>query len=70
MLFFTLLKFISHNNDTHSNKNYTADDTAFIAHSHEDMQEIVACFVHAARAFGLKVNTKKTGDEVPAIPGY
>ena len=37
-----------------------ADDTAFIAHSHEDMQEIVTRFASAAKAFGLQVNIKKT----------
>ena len=35
-------------------------DTAFVAHSHEDMQEIVACFAGAEKAFGLQVNIKKT----------
>ena len=35
-----------------------ADDTAFVAHSHEDMQEIVTHFTGAAKAFGLQVNIK------------
>ena len=47
-----------------------ADDTAFVAHSHEDMQEIVTRFADAAKAFGLQVNIKKDGDDVPAIPRY
>ena len=36
-----------------------AGDTAFIAHSHEDMQEIVTHFASAAKAFGLQVNIKR-----------
>ena len=35
------------------------DDTAFVAHSHEDMQEIVPHFTSAAKAFGLQVKIKK-----------
>ena len=47
-----------------------ADDTAFVAHSHEDMQEIVTRVASAEKAFGLQVNIKKDGDDVPAIPRY
>ena len=36
-----------------------ADDRAFVAHSIEDMQEIVTRFATASKAFGLKVNIKK-----------
>ena len=48
-----------------------ADNTAFVAHSHEDMQEIVTRFAGAAKAFGLQdFGLKKDGDDVPAIPRY
>ena len=46
-----------------------ADDTAFIAHSHEDMQEIVTRFATAAEAFGLQVNIKKTKMMFQPSPG-
>ena len=36
-----------------------ADDIAFVAHSDEDMQEIVTHFAGAAKAFLLQVNIKK-----------
>ena len=36
-----------------------ADDTAFIVHSHEDMQEIVTRFAGATKVFGLQVNKKR-----------
>ena len=45
------------------------DDTAFIAHSHEDMQEIVTRFAGAAKAFGLQVNIKKTEMMFQPCPG-
>ena len=47
-----------------------ADDTAFVAHSHEDMQDIVTRFAGAAKAFRTAGIHKKDGDEVPAIPRY
>ena len=47
-----------------------ADDIAFVAHSDEDMQEIVTHFAGAAKVFLLQVNIKKDGDDVPAIPRY
>ena len=31
-----------------------ADDTAFVAHTHQDAQEIITLFAQAAQAFGLK----------------
>lgn len=46
-----------------------ADDTAFIAHSFEDAQEIVTRFPDAAKAFGLKINVKKTEMMYQPIPG-
>ena len=46
-----------------------ADDTAFVAHSHEDMQEIVTRFAGAAKAFGLQVNIKKTEMMFQPSPG-
>ena len=46
-----------------------ADDTAFVAHSHEDMQAIVTRFASAAKAFGLQVNIKKTEMMFQPSPG-
>ena len=46
-----------------------ADDTAFVAHSHEDMQEIVTHFASAAKAYGLQVNIKKTEMMFQPSPG-
>ena len=40
-----------------------ADDSALVAHSAEDMQNIVDAFSNASNKFGLKINIKKT--EVP-----
>ena len=37
-----------------------ADDTAFVAHNHDDAQEIVSRFARSPQAFGLKINVKKT----------
>ena len=37
-----------------------ADDTALVAHSHDDAQELVDRFAKASKAFGLKINIKKT----------
>ena len=37
-----------------------ADDTAFVAHNHDNAQEIVSRFARSAQAFGLKRNIKKT----------
>ena len=37
-----------------------ADDTAFVAHNHDDSQEIVSRFARSAQVFGLKINIKKT----------
>ena len=46
-----------------------ADDTAFIAHSFDDAQEIVTRFSDAAKAFGLKINIKKTKMMYQPVPG-
>ena len=37
-----------------------ADDSALVAHSAEEMQEIVDAFSNASKKFGLKINIKKT----------
>jgi len=37
-----------------------ADDTAFVAHNHDDDQEVVRRFARSAQAFGLEINIKKT----------
>ena len=37
-----------------------ADDSALVAHSAEEMQNIVDAFFNASKKFGLKINTKKT----------
>ena len=46
-----------------------ADDTAFVAHSHQDAQEIITLFAQAARTFGLKINIKKTEVVYQPVPG-
>ena len=46
-----------------------ADDTAFVAHSHEDMQEIIIRFANAANFFGLQVNIKKREMMFQPSPG-
>ena len=37
-----------------------ADDTALIAHSLEDIQEVTTLFAQAAKTFGLRINMRKT----------
>ena len=37
-----------------------ADDSALVAHSAEEMQNIVDAFSNASKKFGLKINIKKT----------
>ena len=37
-----------------------ADDSALVAHSAEEMQNIVDVFSNASKKFGLKINIKKT----------
>ena len=37
-----------------------ADDSALVAHSAEEMQNIVDAFFNASKKFGLKINIKKT----------
>ena len=46
-----------------------ADDTAFVAHSHDDAQEIVSRFAKSAQAFGLRINIKKTEMLYQPVPG-
>ena len=46
-----------------------ADDTAFIAHSHDDAQEFIAWFADSARSFGLKINITKTEMLYQTPPG-
>lgn len=46
-----------------------ADDTAFIAHTHSDAQEIISLFATSAHQFGLKVNIKKTEVMYQPPPG-
>ena len=36
------------------------DDSALVAHSAEEMQQIVDAFSDASKKFGLKINIKKT----------
>ena len=35
-------------------------DTGFVAHNHQDAQEIIPCFSKSAKAFGLKIIFQKT----------
>ena len=37
-----------------------SDDTAFMAHNHQDAQEIITHFWKSVQAFELKINHKKT----------
>ena len=37
-----------------------ADNTTFMAHNHQDAQEIITCFLKSAKAFRLKIHLKKT----------
>ena len=37
-----------------------ADDTTLVVHNHQDVQEILFCFLKARKAFGLKINLNKT----------
>ena len=46
-----------------------ADDTAFVAHNHDDAQEIFSRFARSAQAFGLKINIKKTEMLYQPAPG-
>ena len=46
-----------------------ADDGALVAHSADDMQEIVNCFAKAAISFGLQIYIKKTECMFQPIPG-
>jgi hypothetical protein len=46
-----------------------ADDTAFVAHTHSDAQDIISRFACSAKAFGLKINIKKTEMMHQPVPG-
>jgi hypothetical protein len=46
-----------------------ADDTAFVAHTHSDAQDIIRRFACSAKAFGLKINIKKTEMMHQPVPG-
>ncbi|CAM1332801.1 Uncharacterised protein at_DN1484 [Pycnogonum litorale] len=46
-----------------------ADDTAFVAHTHQDMQDIVTRFATTAKAYGLQINIKKTEMMFQPSPG-
>jgi len=45
------------------------DDTAFVAHSHEDVQDIITHFAGSAKPFGLKINIKKPEKVYQPAPG-
>ena len=46
-----------------------ADDTTFVAHTHQDMQDIVTRFATTANAYGLQINIKKTEAMFQPSPG-
>ena len=46
-----------------------ADDTAFVAHHHQDAQEIITRFAKSAKDFGLKINITKTEMMYQPPPG-
>jgi len=46
-----------------------ADDTVFMANSHQNAQEIISLFAQAAKSFGLKINIKKTEVVYQPSPG-
>lgn len=46
-----------------------ADDTALVAHTLEDMQDIVTAFAKSAHDFGLQINMKKTEVLFQPTPG-
>ena len=46
-----------------------ADDTAFIAHYHQDAQKIITCFANSAKDFGLNINITKTEMMYQPPPG-
>ena len=46
-----------------------ADDIAFVAHSHQDIQDIVTRFTTAAKSYGLQINIKKTELMFQPSPG-
>ena len=46
-----------------------ADDCALVAHTTDDMQEMVNSFANAAASFGLQINIKKTEYMFQPAPG-
>jgi len=46
-----------------------ADDTAFVAHFHQQAQEIITRFAKSAKDFGLKINITKTEMMYQQPPG-
>jgi len=46
-----------------------AHDTAFVAHNHDNIHEIVSRFPRSAQAFGLKINIKKMEMLHQSVPG-
>jgi len=46
-----------------------ADDTAFVAHYHQQAQEIITRFAKSARDFELKINITKTEMMYQPPPG-
>lgn len=38
-----------------------ADDTAFVAHSEEDLQYLCSLFASARKQFGMRISLKETG---------
>ena len=47
-----------------------ADDIAFEVHNHQDAQEIITRFSESAKAFGLKIDHKKTEVMYDPFPGF
>ena len=46
-----------------------ADDTALVAHTHDDIQRITSAFARSASSFGLQINMSKTEVLYQAAPG-
>ena len=46
-----------------------ADDCDLVAHTEEDLQDLVTCFDASCKAFGLEINLKKTEIMLQVAPG-
>ena len=46
-----------------------ADDCDLVAHTEEDLQDLVTCFDTSCKAFGLEINLKKTEVMLQVAPG-